>query len=76
MEKIKKSKLMILTLVLIDQLVKIIINIFFKDVSFRLFNKKLGFEVYLNKDYVSVFNHDFDLNLSIGILIFIVGLPQ
>ena len=62
---------MILALVLNDQLTKIIINKFFKEFSFRLFYGKLGFDVYLNKEYMSVFNQNFNLGLSIGILIII-----
>lgn len=82
MEKIKKSGLLIIILILIDQLTKIIVNIFLKDVSFRVLNGRLGFDVYLNKDYMSMFNRNFGLNLSaltltlinIGILLFLISL--
>lgn len=71
MEIRKKSGLIIITLVLIDQLTKIIINSHFKEISFKFLNGKLGFNVYLNTEYMSVYNHNFNLNLSIGVLIFI-----
>ncbi|WP_156286486.1 signal peptidase II [Oceanivirga salmonicida] len=71
MERLRKSILIILILVLIDQLTKIFINTFFNHVSFRLLNNKLGFKVYLNKYYMSMFNHEFNLGLSIVTLTFI-----
>ncbi|WP_282925747.1 signal peptidase II [Helcococcus kunzii] len=71
MEKIKKTIYLTLILVLIEQLAKIIVNIFFNNISFRLLNGRIGFDVYLNKDYMSIFNHDYNLKLSIGTLIFI-----
>lgn len=71
MEKIKKSNLLVLILVFIDQFSKIIVNTFLKNSSFRIFEGRIGFDVYLNKDYISVFNHDFNLNLSLITLIVI-----
>ncbi|MFM1542535.1 signal peptidase II [Helcococcus ovis] len=71
MEKIKKSNLLVLMLVFIDQFSKIIVNTFLKNNSFRIFGGKIGFDLYLNKDYMSVFNHDLNLNLSMFTLIII-----
>lgn len=71
MGKIKETKLIILILVLIDQITKIVVNSFFKEKSFRLLYGKLGFEVYLNKYYMSIFNSNLGLNLSTLILTFI-----
>ncbi|WP_067143157.1 signal peptidase II [Oceanivirga salmonicida] len=70
MEKLRKNILIILILVLIDQLTKIFINTFFNHISFRLLNNKLGFDVYLNKDYMSLFNLKLNLGLGIPTLIF------
>lgn len=52
MEIRKKSGLIIITLVLINQLTKIIINSYFKEFSFKFLNGKLGFNVYLNTEYM------------------------
>lgn len=71
MEKIRNAKLIIFILVLIDQISKIVVNSFFKEYSFRFLYGKLGFEVYLNKYYMSVFNSNLGLNLSTLILIVI-----
>lgn len=56
---------------MINQLTKIIVNIFFKDISFRVLNGMLGFDIYLNRDYMSMFNSDFGLDLSTLTLILI-----
>lgn len=71
MGKIKETKLIIFVLVLIDQITKIVVNSFFKEKSFRFLYGKLGFEVYLNKYYMSIFNSNLGLNLSTLILTFI-----
>ena len=68
MDKIKNSKLIIFILVLIDQITKLVVNSFFKEKSFRFLYGKLGFDVYLNKYYMSIFNSNLRLNLSTLVL--------
>lgn len=64
-EQINKTRNLIILLVLIDQVTKIIVNIFFRNISFRILWGRIGFEIYLNKYYMSVFNSYFNFNLSI-----------
>ncbi len=68
MDKIKNSKLIIFILVLIDQITKLVVNSFFNEKSFRFLYGKLGFDVYLNKYYMSIFNSNLGLNLSTLVL--------
>lgn len=62
---------LILILIVIDQASKIIMNVFFKDISLELIeNNILGMRVFLNTENLSVFNHEiFDFNLSLSLLI-------
>lgn len=60
----------IFLLVSLDQILKIIISMFFKNTEFYILDKFLGFKVVLNSEHSSVFNGEFlNLNISMNILI-------
>lgn len=64
----KKNLLIITILILIDQVIKIIINNFF---MYRklYFKGIIGFLPYLNESQLSIFNNEMNLNLDIIILL-------
>ena len=56
------------SLVVIDQIIKIIISLYFVDNRMVLGNL-LGFSPYLNTNQLSIFNNELSMNLSSTILI-------
>ncbi|SHO52984.1 signal peptidase II [Anaerocolumna xylanovorans] len=58
-------------LISIDQLLKGIVYYTLMGADYRTANGKLGFFPYMNKDQLSVFNNELNMNLSLGILLII-----
>lgn len=65
-----KRKIYMLILVIFDQVVKGIIHLWFMNRKVTFFRSKIGFTPYLNKNQLSIFNHE--LNMELGILTLIV----
>ena len=62
----------VIFLILLDQVLKISINMFFKTTEIHIWNNFLGFKVFLNCNHISMFNgYAINFKLSIYILIII-----
>lgn len=55
-------------LVLVDVVIKIIIDNYFIDTKFFL-TERFGFRPFLNRDQLSIFNKELNMNLGLGVLI-------
>ncbi|MDO5518380.1 MAG: signal peptidase II [Clostridium sp.] len=59
----------VILLVLIDLLIKLIIHFDFMEMRFTLFNFKIGFKPYLNKEQLAIFNNELPTSINKLILI-------
>lgn len=62
------SGVFIICLVLVDVVIKIIIDNYFIDAK-CFFTENFGFRPFLNRDQLSIFNKDLNMNLGLGVLI-------